>query len=271
MLIPAVVGIVQWAPNVVLGGLFAIIVAAGAWEWARFARLESGLARGVYTVASIGVLVATWWYSDDPRVVAVCIALGLLWWCGAISYVVWLERGGKCRAVRVANPLSRSIAALCGWFVLVPAWLAIVVLHRLSEVGPHLVLALLVVVWGADIGAYFAGRRYGRHRLAPTVSPGKTWEGVAGGAVLAIGLGVVTAGVLGLPVVAVAAVSFGTVLFSVLGDLVESAFKRRAGVKDSGGVLPGHGGILDRIDSLTAAAPLYFAAFAVILGAKGTN
>jgi phosphatidate cytidylyltransferase len=118
-------------------------------------------------------------------------------------------------------------------------------------------LWLLLLVIAADIGAFFAGRRFGRHKLAPRVSPGKTWEGALGG-LLAVGLVALVGAVhLSLPVAAGMAFGCAVGIFSVIGDLTESMFKRAAGLKDSGSVLPGHGGILDRIDSLTAAAPLY--------------
>ena len=117
----------------------------------------------------------------------------------------------------------------------------------------------MFVVWGADTGAYFAGRAFGRHKLAPRVSPGKTWEGVAGGAVLA--LLVAWVGTIWLePVGGYAAflvLVLLTVMISILGDLMESLFKRVADLKDSGGLLPGHGGVMDRIDSMTAAGPFF--------------
>lgn len=144
--------------------------------------------------------------------------------------------------------------------VMIPAWTSLVVLHGGGEPGVYRVLFLLALIAGADITAFFVGRRWGRTRLASRVSPGKSWEGVAGALVAVLvlasaagilaGFGSWTLAVfLGLCVV--------TALASVLGDLTESLFKRQAGLKDSGHLLPGHGGVLDRIDSLTAAAPLF--------------
>ena len=123
--------------------------------------------------------------------------------------------------------------------------------------GPALAMTLLVIVWAADAGAWFTGRRFGRTRLAPRVSPGKTWEGVAGGVAAAAAAGAAAAWWLGrswAEILPAAVLASGA---SVVGDLFESVLKRRAGVKDSGRLLPGHGGILDRIDGLTAAAPVY--------------
>ena len=156
--------------------------------------------------------------------------------------------------------------ALIGWIILIPTWLALV---ELRTFGPGLLLGLLAVVWIADTAAYFAGRKFGRHKLAPAISPGKTWEGVAGAF-----LGVTLYG-LAWGMWDGSAVLFNSglwqgmlllwllTLFSILGDLFESWMKRVAGLKDSGRILPGHGGVLDRIDALTAAMPL--AAFGLLL------
>jgi phosphatidate cytidylyltransferase len=145
-----------------------------------------------------------------------------------------------------------------GWLIVVPAWAALVVLHHSHGAGG--VLALLVLVWVADIVAYVVGSRFGRRRLASRVSPGKSWEGLLAALVAAGLVAVSTAVWVGIRpeqrmlYVALAAT---VAAISVLGDLTESLFKRVAGVKDSGSILPGHGGVLDRIDSLTAAAPAF--------------
>jgi phosphatidate cytidylyltransferase len=148
----------------------------------------------------------------------------------------------------------------CGLPVLVPAFVALARLQVTSQGfarGPVIVLWLVLLVICADIGAYFAGRRWGKRKLAPRVSPGKTWEGALGGLVLTALVAWGGAAYFGLP--ALPTVIFGAVVgvFSIIGDLTESMFKRAAGLKDSGALLPGHGGLLDRIDSVTAAAPLY--------------
>jgi phosphatidate cytidylyltransferase len=164
--------------------------------------------------------------------------------------------------LRAPTAIARWMAPI-GWIVLVGFWVALVQLHARS---PWLLLAAMAVVWIADTAAYFAGRAFGRHRLAPAVSPGKTWEGVAG-AVVAVALYALACAYFlphfGLapephPATLVAWLVLGMVLtaVSVIGDLYESWLKRAAGVKDSGRLLPGHGGILDRIDALLAALPL---------------
>lgn len=162
------------------------------------------------------------------------------------------------------GPITGNIV---GWMIIVPAWAALVYVHASGDDGPLRVLFILVVVWVADISAYFAGRRFGVHKLAAVTSPGKSIEGAASG-MAAVGLLGIAGGLwLGLPPVLVVmfvlmCVAAGAL--SVLGDLTESLAKRRAGVKDSGNLLPGHGGILDRIDSLTAAAPAFAVGFDVL-------
>lgn len=229
--------------------LLLVPTGLGAWEWAALARLSKG-GRATFAAAVLGscmILLETGRAggSDTPAITV--LAGAVAFWAGVVP--VWLYR-----AWRVTSPAA---LAAVGWLVLVPSWYGAVVLHR----DPAVLLALLAVVWIADSAAFFAGRRFGRHKLAPSVSPGKTWEGV-GGAFVAVllyalilkqaampGLGGTHVGGLYLLVLAM------TVL-GILGDLFESWIKRQAGVKDSGTLLPGHGGVLDRIDALAAAVPL---------------
>jgi len=137
---------------------------------------------------------------------------------------------------------------------MIPAWLALDFLYRLE---PALLLFMLVIVWAADIGAYFAGKRWGRVKLAPGISPGKTWEGVLGGMLLVLALAAVRGLVAGNNLGVLLPFCLAVALLSIVGDLTVSIFKRNAGLKDSGKLFPGHGGLLDRIDSVTAAAPLF--------------
>jgi phosphatidate cytidylyltransferase len=146
--------------------------------------------------------------------------------------------------------------------VLVPTWIALIYV-RLQPSGAYLVLLLMLVVALADSGGYFAGRRFGKHKLAPAVSPGKTWEGFAGGLLANLALATGLALALHLNWLLVICVIVPTSLISVLGDLLESMVKRHAGVKDSGAILPGHGGILDRVDGITAGAPVFALALLV--------
>jgi phosphatidate cytidylyltransferase len=149
--------------------------------------------------------------------------------------------------------------------VLLPAWIGLAYL-RLDQAGSWLILYVIALVACADIGAYFAGRAFGRHKMAPAVSPGKTLEGLAGG-ITAVALFALLISAIALPAAispsAFLLLSMATALASVLGDLVESMVKRHRGVKDSGTLLPGHGGVLDRIDSLAAAIPVF--AFGMVI------
>ncbi len=228
---------------------FAALSIIGAWEWAAFGGLRSGAARFAYAGAIALLLLLSWLWTGDPKHLLILLGAACVWW--AIAFL-WLLLAPERHQPR--------LTLLCGVPVLVPAFVA---LSRLTIAGngfargPQIVLWLLLLVIGADIGAFFAGRKFGRRKLAPRVSPGKTWEGVIGG-LCAVAL-VAGSGALYFRLPALPCIAFGCAvgIFSVVGDLTESMFKRSAGLKDSGALLPGHGGILDRIDSVTAAAPLY--------------
>jgi phosphatidate cytidylyltransferase len=222
--------------------VFALVAVLGAWEWAGL--MQAGrLGRGIFAaVVAFSCLLA--WLRPE-------IAFPLLWALAALFWLAvmpfWLARGWR--------PGLAGYAV--GWLLLVPTWAALAGLHAR---GPLLLLAVMALVWVADIAAYFTGRACGRHKLAPAISPGKTWEGVAGAVVGVLVYGIAVAGVLpalrGLAVLPLAAFLLLLTAFSIIGDLFESMIKRQAGVKDSSQLLPGHGGILDRIDSQTSTLPL---------------
>ncbi|MBI1397877.1 MAG: phosphatidate cytidylyltransferase [Betaproteobacteria bacterium] len=229
----------------------AVFIAIGAWEWGTISRWgRSGRAAFVGLVA-LSCLLFLWLGATQSgglrggALVGIWGAAVALWMLGALP---WLAFGWHAR--------SAVLLVVAGWWVLVPAWLAVVALQP----APGLLLALLATIWVADSGAYFVGRRFGRRKLAPRVSPGKSWEGVFGALLcVAVYLWIVEAVAPGL----VVRDRFGgalvfleaMVVLSIIGDLFESWMKREAGVKDSGWILPGHGGVLDRIDSLTSALP----------------
>jgi len=184
-------------------------------------------------------------------------------WFLLVSVVWWLW-SAWCLASPVKD--SRVFGSVRGLFVFVPAWFALQWLHQQADTGPLLALSVLLVVWMADTGAYFAGRRWGYHKLAPSVSPGKTVEGAAGGMAVVLCYALLSSYWLetsSMGLLTWLIICLASALFSILGDLVESRQKRHARVKDSGSLLPGHGGVLDRIDSLTAAAPLFALLWAV--------
>ena len=178
----------------------------------------------------------------------------MIWWAAATVRVARF----KSNAAQSVSPWRGLLA---GFLVLLPPFIGLSALHREAAFGPGYVLFLFFLIWAADSGAYFVGRRMGRRKLAPNVSPGKSWEGLVGGLSAAAVVAVIGGRLLGLSgetMVWFVPLCLVVVLVSVVGDLVESLFKRSAGVKDSGRLLPGHGGALDRIDSITAAAPAFY-------------
>lgn len=228
---------------------FGAVFTLGAWEWAGFGALRTAPARLAYAACIAALMLLAWEWSARPANLIMLLAAACVWWVAA---ALWL----MLAPARHRAPLT----LLCGVPVLVPAFIAVARLQLASRgpaSGPDVLFLLLLLVIGADIGAFFAGRSVGRHKLAPRVSPGKTWEGALGG-LLAVAL-IAWAGAAYLEFSIGSGVAFGCAvgIFSIIGDLTESMFKRAAGLKDSGAMLPGHGGMLDRIDSVTAAAPLY--------------
>ena len=223
----------------------ALLVLAGAWEWSLLAGIERTPARIAYLALSAIAMAGLWYVTQESAAFELAMLVTTLGW---LPLFAWITLAPE-RA-------SRALAALAGLWALVPMWLALTRLYLQHDGGRELVIFVLVLAWAADIGAFFAGRRYGRMRLAPTVSPNKTWEGVIGG--LCAGALIAFAGLAWFEAPGVAFVSLcvAAVLISVVGDLLESMFKRQRGLKDSGSLLPGHGGMLDRIDSLTASVPL---------------
>lgn len=242
--------------------LVLVMVMQGAAEWSRLSGL-SGRQANIYWALTLvlmaGLLVMDAYTTpaqQDYTHLAVYLVSALLW---LIVVPTWLMAGWKVR--------QPQLMALVGWAVLLPTGLAMLDL-RAADPGPWMLLLVMCLVWIADISAYFAGRRFGKNKLAPEISPGKTWEGVAG-AIFGVSVYVLlvwgfsplfaTREILG-PLLFVA---WWWVILAVIGDLFESAVKRQAGVKDSGALLPGHGGLLDRIDALTSTLPL--AALALLL------
>jgi phosphatidate cytidylyltransferase len=242
-----------FAPVPAFGMLIRLVVVFAAWEWARL--LNAGKAGSIVYAAIAGAVVILSANFDAPR--ELFQAAGVFWILAA-PYVL-------LRKPTLAAGAWRLLLLAAGLVIFAACWHALVA-ARVK--GVPFVLSLLLIVWLADIGAYFAGKAFGRHKLAPAISPGKTWEGAVGGwvAVMVVSIAAVLlhafeptlysvlASQLGLPhVIFVLTVLVG---FSVVGDLFESLLKRQAGVKDSSGLLPGHGGVLDRIDALLPVLPL---------------
>jgi phosphatidate cytidylyltransferase len=180
--------------------------------------------------------------------------LGVLWWLLVLLWLMRFEFSSR------DNGWSRALKLFAGSMCMIPAWAAICWLHASQSNGPAWTLFALLIVWMADSGAYFVGVRFGKHKLAPRISPGKSWEGFLGGLLATTLLALVALSLLGLRWTSLPELMLLTVvtsLFSVVGDLFESLLKRHAGAKDSSHLIPGHGGVLDRVDSLLAALPVF--------------
>lgn len=244
--------------------LASLVAALGAWEWGGLMKLKRP-GRAIYAAISMGLNLLLGWLAFDvdtglvrlsPILMGLFVLAGLFW---LLIVPFWLKAKWKAET---SLPML-----LAGWTVLVPACLALV---QLRAVHPLLLLACVAAVWVADIAAYFSGRCFGRHKLAPAISPGKTWEGVIGAFAGVMVFGLAAAWIAGIfpgkssGFLVLAGLLPVLTAVSILGDLFESLLKRQAGVKDSGSILPGHGGVLDRIDSLTSTLPL--AGLAVLVG-----
>lgn len=223
--------------------LIALAAAAAGYEWARIAAFPAWLPKA-YGAGMGALAMAVYSLSSQPYIMPILYAMAALFW--VLVAPLWLA--GRWRGK------GFFVRALVGTLVILPAWAAMV---GLRERSPWLLLGLMALVWIADSAAYFAGRRFGRHKLAPGISPGKSWEGVMGaGVALALYASAISAAINGLRIPGALMLAAALLYFSILGDLFESWMKRLAGVKDSGSLLPGHGGVLDRIDALTAALPI---------------
>jgi len=241
----AVLTIVLLLPPAYAVVALAVMLLAGAWEWAALAGLESPAARIAYVGACAFAMAALWLGTSGLERFESVLIVAMLGWVPLFGWIT--SAPGRSH---------RGLAAIAGIWALAPTWLALARLYLQADHGRELVTFVLVLVWAADIGAYVAGRFFGRLRLAPIVSPNKTWEGVLGG--LFAGSLIAMAGMAWFkqPPLGFLSLCIAAVLVSVVGDLVESMFKRQRGMKDSGSLLPGHGGVLDRIDSLTSSVPL---------------
>ena len=248
-----------WQGFAIFTGLVFVLA---TWEWANLAGVSNNAARLAYTLVTVVVALAIAahnnWFFEEGYLKRILLLAGM-WWALALLWV----QGYPSSAILWG---SRAVRLLMGWFVLVPAWYVCLYLNNLQD-GETSILILVLIVAAADIGAYFAGRAFGQHKLAPMVSPGKTWEGVIGGLVANCLLVAMLMLLLHIParqLLAFAIVILPAALVSVLGDLLESMVKRHRGIKDSSSLLPGHGGILDRIDGLLAAAPVFLLSMMLI-------
>jgi phosphatidate cytidylyltransferase len=230
-------------PAIVTRAVITLLMLGAAWEWSGFIFSKENKRRFVY-VSFIAILIAAIFLNlPDAGLVDIILKISLGWWLAALAWIFFFP-----------TPIAKPVAWICGALVIVPAWLALDLLYLQR---PELLLFVLLIVWVADMGAYFVGKGFGRVKLAPKISPGKTWEGVLGGLTAVTILAAVGSQTFEIDIAVLVPFCVAIAMISVVGDLTESMFKRDAGVKDSGTLFPGHGGILDRIDSVTSAAPLF--------------
>jgi phosphatidate cytidylyltransferase len=235
---------ILYLPLAITASILGLILLIGAWEWSAF--LAVGTPWLALYVLAIGVLaVAGWRYTIEVTRFQQMLELGLAWWLVALAWILWAPQ----RVGRVA-------AGLAGAAALLPTWIALVHIDALWPDGAQWTLFILALAFLADTGAFFAGGRFGRLRLAPRVSPNKTWEGVIGGMLFALAFSAAGVWWFALPALSFLPLCLAAAAFSVIGDLTESLLKRHVRLKDSGRLFPGHGGVLDRIDSATAATPV---------------
>lgn len=249
ILAPVAIACLFFLPPLGFAIFVGLVVTVGAWEWANFANISS-MGRYGYAAFVAVLLFASYFLPSLFILIA-----GGLWWIAAFFLMRQYPQATDLWA-------GKLTIGLIGLLVLVPGFVSLLVLKSTANAN-FLILLLFFLIWGADIGAYFTGRAFGKHKLAPSVSPGKTWEGFYGGLVIAFGIGVAMLLWLDKPDLTdpsgwlfLAGMVLVTMV-SVLGDLVQSMFKRNRGVKDSSNLLPGHGGFLDRIDSLLSAGPVF--------------
>lgn len=252
ILLPLVLGAIWFAPASGLYALFSVAALLVANEWAALMGLSQARQRAAYVAVTGGVLALLWFVPNSQMVITVLMGIAILWWLYATHLILGYPE-------RLPQTPTRPVMGTLGLLMLAPAIAALAVVHGLEN-GAWKVIYVFGIVWAADVGAYFAGRTLGRNKLLPKVSPGKTREGAVGGLVTvmlwAALVGPFAFAPQGSQWLVLLLLTLTAATLSIVGDLVISMFKRRTGIKDTGSLLPGHGGLLDRVDSLLAAAPV---------------
>ena len=255
----ALLATLAYAPHPLQALLFALVAAAGAWEWAGLVGAKTAAQRAGFAMV-VPLLCFLLWQriglaDQQPAIEAQpWLAVSAFFWSAMLLALKYYPSGSWL--------LKQTwVRAVMGWLILSGTWLAVAVCLTFDN-GPMVMLMMILTVAAADIGAYFVGRRFGRHALAKEISPGKTWEGFWGGmlAVTALTLSVwqsLPPAYLHLGFGSILALGLATAGASVVGDLTVSLLKREMGMKDTGSWLPGHGGVLDRLDSICGAAPIF--------------
>ena len=253
ILTPIAIAIILLSPTALFAAIVGLAFLLAAWEWTRLVGIVGVAARAAY-VAVAGALMALLWLDRGGESWTITMAVGLAWWLASLA---WLRHFSFAAS---PTPRNRALKLAVGFAVVIPAWVALVEIHGTPPHGQWWTLFALVLVWAADTFAYFTGSRFGRVKLAPRISPGKTiegaWGALIGGALVAVAGGW-WLGERDLALALLVGVGVLTIVFSIVGDLFESLLKRQANVKDSGTLFPGHGGLLDRLDSILAALPVF--------------
>lgn len=248
VLIPIVIAVLFFASLLFFKVLVSIFFLLAVWEWTSLMSITAKSQKIFYLL-----LFSTIFALANHSVTFLTITIAVMWWVLATIWVFYYAR-----TTHTLN-LGVVVYGLIGILTLFPCWLGLNEIRALPH-GPYLILYILVLIWAVDSGAYFTGKKFGRRKLMPTVSPGKTWAGVYGGILAGLLVAIFTIYLFHFDFVhgiRWLVWSFLTILISMVGDLFISVMKRQRNIKDSGNLLPGHGGILDRIDSLTAAVPLF--------------
>jgi len=260
IILPVTLAVVFLTPPWAFRLLIAVLLLAGCWEFRRLADLPSAAAWILQALQLLIIALMLWFWPLVKQEALTLLVAGCVAWFMMFLRLFLYRDGAKPGATfRQLGFLSALAATTFCWFSL--SWL------RDQPDGPFIVFLLLLVIWASDVGAYFSGRFLGRRKLAPVISPKKTWEGVYGGIALAIAAAYLWSELiagLGIPVIILVAMTTITTLASVGGDLFISIHKRTVGLKDSGAIFPGHGGVLDRFDSLLAGAPFFAMTFRVL-------
>lgn len=235
--------------GIAYAAFIGFVISLGAWEWAALAGIKQAVGRVGYAMLTAAALAGLY---QMPQLAKPLLLLAVLWWLMATLMVLTFPR-----SARAWGGMPGQL--LIGWLILLPAWQGLITLKTWPQAN-LLILLVMLLIWSADIGAYFTGKQFGQRKLAPAVSPGKSWEGAIGGVLISLLVAAGMASQLGhvsISAWALVLMVLPVVVISIIGDLTESMFKRHSGIKDSSNLLPGHGGILDRIDSLTAAVPMF--------------
>lgn len=251
VLAPPVLAITFFAPSNIFAMLLILFLVLAVYEWGQLSHLNNTLSRYAYMTLVVAIFLVLIVNTHKLPIIFL-LYLATLWWILLCIYILTRKSLSEKAAKIDFNKLLQGVITL------IPAFVAMFLIHQIY--GAWMIFYLFLIIWGADIGAYFSGKRFGKNKLAPVLSPGKTIEGVIGGLVLITVLSFAVSIYLfdnSLDRLIFVILAIVIVCFSIVGDLYESLLKREAGVKDSSQILPGHGGVLDRIDSLLAAAPLF--------------